>query len=513
MYFKNYDYDLKDEIQEYKQCGNDDIYKFLLYKSSTDSFDCDRCSYAKEVYQKLWGFDSTLTANFQNICVGSQKILMGMDTMNSFWTTFAWCLNSWCSDDLQLIFGIENVTMKSIDILLSNYDALKRMIIKNLSEEVFNKLQTFAKLTHTIGNFLLVPKYLKPYTQGGNTFNQARALQCKDYIDLSLKWILENDEPVWDINTVNSYIDMFILQDYFTKNNQIIPFTDTHKKIIFDNANIECRPKNKEELLLLLNNTNNKIVSRGKKMYLLLMDVNPSVGQPHENIVQNTAPVKIRKETVFFTKSCVLFSIAYFILGLIVNPLISAIGLRFNLFILYILHFIFNMFFPIILAVFSANRRRIRYIEAYNKGTNKEIKILTITWKGVLVLLFLPMILGPTIGGMVAEQFSNFRVVQDLCAAAGIGAFVIGPVLVWGILRRCKNCKMLFMLNKTKTEESSREKISVKVEVKVKDKYGTVTGTKEQWVPGKKIWYKKIYKCKACGQVHYSLFSKDYANI
>lgn len=531
MEFKDFDYDLKDEIQEYQQCTGDDLYKFLLYKSSTieKDFDCDRCSYAKAVYQKLWGFDSTLNDNFQNVSVGQKKILMGMDTMNSFWITFAWCINTWCKEDLQMIFGVSNITAESANILLRNYDALKRMLVKNLSNEVFDKLLTFAKLTHTIGNLVLVPKYIRPYTQGTQTFNQARASQCNDYFDLSLQWILKNDEPVWDASTVNSYFDVFMLRDYVTTNNQIIPFTDTHKKIIYNNTNNESRPKNREELIQLLDNINNKIINRGKKMHKMLMDINNDINQQHENTVQNKTPVENQtvnmqkksnlfkgQEKGFFVKSLICFILVYFVLGLLLAGFllncIHIIDPYTQIITQIIICFLMGIVLPILLGTFSANKRRIRYIKSHSKGSVKAIRIFTFSWKVTLGIIVLIIILGFAIGALGEDKFWDSRVVRSFCEMVGFGITILCPILVWGILHRCRNCKMLFMLKKTETNESSRDDISVKVKVDRKDLQGNVVGTQDQWIPGTRIWYRKYYRCKACGQIHYSTYSKDYTN-
>lgn len=530
MEFKDFDYDLKDEIQEYRQCGGDNLYKFLLYKSSDDdkNFDCDRCSYAKAVYHKLWGFDNTSNADFQEVYVGSKKILMGMDTMNSFWTTFAWCINSWCKDDLQLIFGISNVTAKSVDILLRNYDALKRMLINNISEEVFDKFNTFAKLTHTIGNLVLVPKYINPYTQGTQTFNQARASQCNDYFDLSLQWILKNDEPIWDANTVNSYFDVFMLRDYVTTNNQIIPFTDTHKYIIYSNANYESRPNNREELIQLLDNINSKIINRGKKMHQMLMGTNTDISQHQENTVQNKIPVKNQtvnmqkksnlfkgQEKGYFLKSLIFFIIVYFVLGLLLAGfLYDCIHITdpyIEITTQIIIYFFVGIVLPILLGIFSANKRRIRYIKSQNKGSVKAINIFIFSWQVTIVIIVLTIILGFAIANAVAASGEN-RIISSFFGMVGFGIAFLCPMLVWGFLRRCRNCKMLFMLKKTETKESSRDDISIKATVDRKDLQGTVVGTQDQWIPGMRIWYKKYYRCKACGQMHYSTFSKDYTN-
>lgn len=267
--FKNYDYDLKNELKQCKKSKVDNLYKFLLYKSDTSPFDCDRCDYAKLVYNKLWGFDNKIRDSFQYINVGNQNILMGMDTMNSFWITFAWALNNWCLNDIKKVLGISYVVTSSASILLSNYKQLKKIIIKNLSEDIFNKFNTFAGLTHTIGNLTLVPKKVNPFTKERQSFNQARASAWNDYFDLSMIWLRKSTD--WDQNTLKLYTEKFELEDYLTSDLHINPLVSSHIPIIQGNETLESRPKTIEELSQLLDNINYRIVKRGKLLYSKLV--------------------------------------------------------------------------------------------------------------------------------------------------------------------------------------------------------------------------------------------------
>lgn len=262
---KEFDYDLKDEIKEFRLCGAEHLYKFLRYKSSSLNFECDRCKYARKIYEMLWGFDSKKSGNFQIIRVGSQEILMGMDTINSFFITFKKSLNNWCKEELKAVYGISKVTAKSSGVFLKNYFALKEMIINHLSEEIFEKLNLFAKLTHTIGNFTLVPKVLKPHTKN-RSFNLARASKWNDYFDLSLIWFINNEEPAWTEETVEHYAQMFYLEDYI-RDGSIIPYNERHKRIIDGEKNLDSRPQTIEELSTLLDCINERIVARGKAMH------------------------------------------------------------------------------------------------------------------------------------------------------------------------------------------------------------------------------------------------------
>ncbi|MGN0484793.1 MAG: hypothetical protein ACI4HI_14700 [Lachnospiraceae bacterium] len=269
MNLKNADYDFKDQVETFRNCGNDHLYKFLVYKSDTSPFDCDRSEYAKEIYQCLWGFDPE-GYNFQNITVGNKSILMGMDTINSFWTTFAWSLNRWCKNDLQKYFGISYVNANSIPYFLQNYGALVQIIRNNLSEEIYQMFQAFAKLTHTLGNFTLVPKKVQPHIPERQSFNQARASKWNDYFDLSLLWLQSNTDPDWGEETFRAYIDRFFLNGYVTQQYQIVGFTSTHQQILSGNQNLDNRPQTKQELLQYLQVVCSLIQQRGNRMYQIL---------------------------------------------------------------------------------------------------------------------------------------------------------------------------------------------------------------------------------------------------
>lgn len=535
MAFKSYDYDLKNEIEEYKQCEADDLYRFLLYKSSAveKKFDCDRCAYAKSVYHKLWGFDNNLNANFQNILVGNQLILMGMDTMNSFWITFAWCLNKWCRDDIHRYFGITTVTADSAKDLLDNYTALKKIIIKNLSKEIFDKFVLFAKLTHTIGNLVLVPKKIEPYIHEKQTFNMARASKWNDYFDLSLQWILKNDDQSWNEETVNKYFDMFELRDYVTGDNKIIPLTESHNKIINSVANIESRPQDKLEIVQLLNNINNRIIKRGKILHAKLNDTE-SPKQEIRHREQNTETHNIKNGVLsqssnseynsqamkIFVKN-LLFNIVWMtllfpLIALIQAPLFSIESLSALVILIIAMLIEFGAF--IYLAYWLANRKKRKYLKVRSiVPSNDKTKIKTIrrikkkTVIGLIVWIVW-MAFGITTYFDEMSNLTNgfmkvFIIYMMICFAAI--PFII-VYLRYGIKLRCRECKLFYMLKKERLEKYSEDKISIKVINNNKNSYEEVTSTSEQYVPGKRVYYRQYYRCKFCGNVHYAPYSEEY---
>lgn len=520
MAFKSYDYDLKNEIEEYRQCGEDDLYKFLLYKSTAveKNFDCDRSAYAKSLYNKLWGFDINNRENFQYIHVGNQEILMGMDTMNSFWTTFAWCLNKWCSDDIHKEFGLRAVTANSAQVLLSNYSALKKIMINNLSKDIFDKFVLFAKLTHSIGNLLLVPKKLEPHTHGRQTFNTARASKWNDYFDLSMQWILRNDEPLWDEKTVNDYLDLFDLRDYVTEDNTIIPLIESHRKIIHGGENIDSRPQNKLEIEQLLDNINNRIMKRGKRLYAKLTNTEyVEQEELNKSYPTNKAKIIFIKNILFHMTwiTLLFFSPFSLIQGAVLLDLTSL-----SLVIIIPLMLV-ELCALIYLAYWLANRKKQKVVHANvaNSSNDQPTKIKTI--KKINKKTVIGLIVWTIWMGVGIWLYSDDFVHDNIFITVGLFYFMIYfagfPFLIlyfkYGIKLRCRKCKLFYMLKRERLEKLSEKNIVIKVTNEKKDSDGYVISTSEQHLPGTRTHYKQHYKCKICNTFHYSVYSKEHLAV
>ena len=65
--------------------------------------------------------------------------------------------------------------------------------------------------------------------------------------------------------------------------------------------------------------------------------------------------------------------------------------------------------------------------------------------------------------------------------------------------RGCPHCKRLFAIQKLPRTLKGAEEISVLVELKDKNSLGDVTGTHEQYIPGKRNYYEVRHLCKYCG--------------
>lgn len=111
-------------------------------------FDCDSCDEAWAAYRALW--PEALAADRT----------LGGDTMCSFWTTYKQAL--WLTTGRMFTRGSEMKLLEHFDDYTINRDA---------------NVQRFAMLTHTVGNFTLVPA----------GFNKARYQGTYDYWDLTLQ--------------------------------------------------------------------------------------------------------------------------------------------------------------------------------------------------------------------------------------------------------------------------------------------------------------------------------------
>jgi len=247
------------------------ICKYLMYRANYElnhSFDCDRCQVAKDMYSVLWGWDSHCSSNFQPISFGDMKILVGMDTMNSFWTTFKLLLESLCRNELLQVFNRPSIRASDSANLVKNFEIFVPSLKRQMGSDMFNALEDFGRLTHSIGNFVLIPKALPPYTKGKATFNMSRAILVDDYFDLSLLMIKSSLNSVFGKNLFLAYSEKTLLNGFYVDETdaEIIPLMRSHNSI---NALGNCsnsKPATLDDTAEYLNNVNARIISRGKAM-------------------------------------------------------------------------------------------------------------------------------------------------------------------------------------------------------------------------------------------------------
>lgn len=242
---------------DFKNCytdslPEDDIAAFLQYKSGTftnpNSFcitqksgskaDCDK--EAIGLYQVL---------GWQN----SAKDIIRGETMNSFLTTFNRAIRQSSNySTLTKTLGIDNRKKERYSKLCENQNYQQFKIIENNP----TAFQTFAKLTHTIGNFTVLPHWM----------NTGRSNLSQDYWDIFLlslqEWLhlISPTSEAW-IN----FIELYYLQPYVNKDYQIEPFWKNHS---YTNPIL----KKKEDFPIFLNAVNERIEERGKYMIKQICD-------------------------------------------------------------------------------------------------------------------------------------------------------------------------------------------------------------------------------------------------
>lgn len=151
------------------------ILRIMRYKSYQvhGKFDCDgnkNCDLSFEIYNKLWQWEKyNKDSTFGKIKDSEFICDFGGDTINSFITSYK----------------------KS------------KSDLKGRDDEMF---RNFAILTHTIGNFTLVPAGFNFYRGGKNTY-------C-DYWDLSLMHLKKEGYKDFKSDDFKKYIDTFFLWDY-----------------------------------------------------------------------------------------------------------------------------------------------------------------------------------------------------------------------------------------------------------------------------------------------------------
>ena len=78
---------------------------------------------------------------------------------------------------------------------------------------------------------------------------------------------------------------------------------------------------------------------------------------------------------------------------------------------------------------------------------------------------------------------------------------------------KCHVCKRWNALKLLKTEILKQEKISVLVELKQRNLNREVTGTQDQYIPGKRKTYQDTYQCKYCGNLEIRTHTEDSASV
>lgn len=258
--FKNcYKVPQSEDSEPKNSLSEDSITAFLKYKNGEfkdktsifnitekAGFDADCDKEAIELY-KVLGWQNSATA-----------ITRG-ETMNSFLTTFNRAIRKSSNyDTLTKELGINNI--KDYYSIPDQPDNNDQPQIPNYQrfDIVHNNLpafQTFATLTHTIGNFTVLPYWI----------NTARNNFSKDYWDITLLSLQEWLAPTTPTSKAwINFVEMFYLQPYVNKDYQTQLFWESHsyKKLLPDN----------QDFPIFLKAVNERIEERGKYMIKQICD-------------------------------------------------------------------------------------------------------------------------------------------------------------------------------------------------------------------------------------------------
>lgn len=229
---KDYHYDFKNEsLKEEVKHEKNPVKKFLKYKISGSSFDCDRSELARSLYKKIWRLSDEQLANYDS------------DTMNSFYRIYRLLLLAYDIEQGNSYWkssGISNYKLR-YKWLLDEYDYYKEI---NEHKEV----QKFAGLTHSIGNFTLVPK----------GFNTKRNALFDDYWDITLEYFLKE----FGEDTFLQHCQKFKYIGAYLDNSEIQMYWDGHA------MNNKKLPSNFNtiQILEVIKKINRSIEIRGKEM-------------------------------------------------------------------------------------------------------------------------------------------------------------------------------------------------------------------------------------------------------
>ena len=209
---------------------NDSITAFLKYKElpKNEGIDCDK---AALFLYKVLGWQH------------SESDIIRGETINSYITTFTQAITkdpNYKEICEKIGVNLNEYLNKQYPILYHNKSYQKfETIQRNIKE-----FELFAKLTHTIGNFTVLPHWM----------NTGRYKFSGDYWDITMlslqEWLTNLSPEAW-IN----FIEMYYLHPYVNTEYQVELFWDNHNDVIL--------PK-RHDFPIFLKKVNERIEERGK---------------------------------------------------------------------------------------------------------------------------------------------------------------------------------------------------------------------------------------------------------
>lgn len=192
--------------------------KYVGSELPQENYDCDRISITREIYKTLWDWQDVMKGENGKIktagycdCGEILGLRMGGDTMNSFWITFSRWLTEKYSDTY--CWSKKSYKIKNSKIL-SKTERIEA-VMKDNYLRYSEAIDKFANLTHSIGNFVLVPAHFNTCRGSSNA--------VYDYWDYSLLYLKNHGfrtldyfdfEKSFEKKDYKRYINTFFLWDY-----------------------------------------------------------------------------------------------------------------------------------------------------------------------------------------------------------------------------------------------------------------------------------------------------------
>lgn len=249
-------YDFKYESGKF---NNDSVALWFEYRNDNLPWDCDgsgrnsnvTCKLARNLYKILWLWESEKDGRYKNAGYFENKE-MGPESMNSYFKVLTQMIDIIKPEGKKQYF--QTIARKkwwsNADTKNEGFFNLVKEVLEH--DEIGTLLIEYAKLTHTIGNFVLVP----------SGFNTGRVSKTDDYWDLSLM-LLESEEKWMLKKLLPKYINTFFLWDYVDGEGKITPFFATH-------SFAKKQPSTIYEALELLQKITKAITRRGYFMVAML---------------------------------------------------------------------------------------------------------------------------------------------------------------------------------------------------------------------------------------------------
>lgn len=200
----------------------------------------------------------------------NNSIQLETDTMNSYATTFNQFIRKKIDENFveqyKKMFSIKNASEAYRDLFfLMKIDEWKENFQQY--EKIWKLFDEFAKLSHVIGNFTLVPK----------GYNTGRVKITKDYWDLTLLDLKEKAKGNNLDENFKWYIDnyyLFFYSQYYLKKPAEISLIENEPVLFYDNHVSKIVPNSIEEYESLLEIIIKSITLRGLEM---LQAINPKL--------------------------------------------------------------------------------------------------------------------------------------------------------------------------------------------------------------------------------------------